>query len=266
VLLEAMRKLMRAVCLFDDLHLMFLCIPAETGIYLPDFANAIWEEIFRRHGHVIGLITGKTQADLQKFIVRGVAGRLQLEASEKTVYEKIYAASVLAAVIEERSLASIERQFEIDRGSIQALQSSSASFAGQGAKFAEAMGFNSLSVALLSFLRRLSFGVKAELIDLMALPSMRRDVARAMFDSGIRSPQDLLGYSVDQVAQMMPQAMRKLGDDEVEDVAMRIMQEAAAICEQMAMLEMFEEEAALKKVMKQEDEQGGTRKFTQSGS
>jgi replicative superfamily II helicase len=253
-LCEQMQKFMRGVCLFDDLHLMVLCTPTETGVYCPAFSDAIWESIFKRHRHVIGLITGKTPGEIDRFIIQGVAGRLQLRPEEKVIYEKIFAATILVELIQERPLTGIEKEFEVDRGTIQTLQTSAASFAGQGAKFAEAMGYHALNVALLAFLRRLTFGVKEELIELMSLPSMRRDLARRMFDQGVRCAEDMLDVSVSELVELMPHGEGGMTGEDKADIAERILKEAAAVCDQIAMLEKFEEESAWTNVMKNEDD------------
>jgi replicative superfamily II helicase len=240
---DACTKIMKGLCLLDDVHLIFLCIPPETGISLPPFGRGIWERIFEKRSQAIQLITDKTAADMQRFIVRGIAGMISLGKDEQSTYEKIYAANLLAELVDECSLTKVERAFEVDRGSIQTLQSAAASYAGQGAKFTEAMGYQALSVVLLTVLKRLSFGAKGELIYLMNMPSMRRDIARMLFNGGYKSAQEVSALTTEELVAMMPHQEGGMTETDFEVVAKRIIEEADALTEHLAMLEQFEEES-----------------------
>jgi POLQ-like helicase len=245
---------MRGLNLADDVHLVFLCTPADPGLPLPPFSDALWERIFAEHGQVVGMITGWSGPEMQRFVILACAGRAAPSEIQRRELEKLFAACVLTRIIEERQLAEIEREFKVDRGNVQALQVTAAALAGQAVRFAEEMGFHVLAVALGTILKRLSFAVKSELIDLMTMPSMRRDIARVLFDAGFKNPEDVRELSVRELAAMVPHQEGGMTEEDVEEVVKKVIEEADALVEQMALLERFEEESTWKKVMRMEDE------------
>lgn len=196
---DILEKMMKSLCLIDDLHLLFLCSPQQTGVYVPSFKEPIWESIFEKHSHVIYLITDKTIDELRRIIVFSFNGRLQMDSENLSIFERIYTACVLECLIDEMSLSEIEKKYNIERGTIQSLQTNASSYTGQVTRFVESMEFLPLAAALQQFIKRLSFGVRNDLVELMRLPSMRREIARKLFDKGIKEPKDLVMLSVDEI-------------------------------------------------------------------
>lgn len=246
---EATNKLMASVCLIDDLHLIYLCTPSRTGIPLPSFKEEIWEEIFESHIHVIGLITGKTIQQLRLMIIRSFSGYGdEIGPKERPVFEKIFGACVLSNLIEESPIQYVEKKYKIDRGSIQMLQSSSSMFSGQATKFCEVMGFHPLAAALKQFTKRITYGVKNDIIDLMSIPSMRREIARSIFDHGYSTLNDLHTLSPEEIASMIPTDGDGLNNDDLIEIASQIAGESSTLAEQLAIIEDLEEQATWKKI------------------
>jgi hypothetical protein len=82
---------------------------------------------------------------------------------------------------------------------------------------------------------------------------MRRDVARALFDAGFRTPEDVRSLSARELAALMPHQEGGMTEEDFEEVARRVIEEADALAEQIALLERFEEESAWKKTMREGD-------------
>lgn len=242
-------KLMAQICLLDDLHLIFLCTPSRTGVLLPSFKEEIWEEIFEKHSHVIGLITGKSIDQLRLIIVKSFSGYGEgIDPKERPLFEKIYGACVLSSLIEEIEIHLIEKKFKIDRGSIQMLQSSSSMFSGQATKFCEVMGFHPLAAALRQFTKRITFAVKSDIIDLMSIPSMRREIARSIFNHGYQTLSDVHSLSAEEIASMIPTGTDALSSDDAYEIASQIAGESNTLAEQLAILEDLEEKATWNKI------------------
>ena len=88
------------------------------------------------------------------------------------------------------------RKFKTERGTVQSLQMQSASFAGQTSKFCELIGAGLLATTLNRFRQRLNFAARTELLNLMTLPSMTKDIARRLVDSGLNSPIEISELTV----------------------------------------------------------------------
>ncbi|EAY18777.1 DEAD/DEAH box helicase family protein [Trichomonas vaginalis G3] len=245
---EAVKKIMKMLCLSDSLHLLYLCIPNQTGIYLPPFTDNTWETIFLKHSHVINLITDKTQEDLRRMIIQSFNGK-KLSQSEMSLFERIYAGCVLEKLIDEHSIVEIESMFKIDRGTIQILQTSSGSYAGQATKFCEEMDYSILAAALVRFRKRLEFGVKDELIELMEIPSITREIARDLYNNDIKTTIDICEMSRRDLYHIVKKAKGGFGsglnDNDIKSISRSIKSEAKKLSKHKNLLDDYAEKATL---------------------
>ena len=244
-------KLMGSLCLVDDLHLVYLCTPScsnNDAVNIPSFKEPIWEKIFQSHENVISLITGYTSADLKKIIIQSYGG-YGISKEEEQLFTKIYEACILFDIVDETPIDMIEKKYGIDRGTIQALQASSASLAGQARKFCEEMGYHPLAAAIQQFSRRLGFGVRSDIVDLMTIPSMRRDIARILFDKGYQTILDIASIDPRELSAIFSEKQNELRESDVIELSNSVIHEASILAEQMSILEELEEEATWKKAM-----------------
>ena len=241
-------KVMKTLCLVDNLHLLFLCIPSSTGIYIPPFSDDVWEMLFKKHSHVIHLITDKGVNELERIIIGSYTGKI-LKKDELIVFERIYAGCILERLIDETSLQELEQKFKVDRGTIQILQTSSSSFAGQATKFCDEMGYTILSAALTRFRKRLEFGVREELVELMELPSCSREVARVLYSVGIRNAHDCSEASMKEIIKSVRKGRggpgSGLSEDDIINIAKSIRKEAKQLSKHKSLLEQFSESATM---------------------
>ncbi|OHT01982.1 DEAD/DEAH box helicase family protein [Tritrichomonas foetus] len=260
---ESTKLLLNSICLIDNLHLIYLCTPSQLssssssiGMKLPSFQDPIWESIFEKYSHVISLITSKNINQLRALIIKSYAGHGDTLSSseEQIVFEKIYGACILSQIIEEVPMAKIERKYKIDRGTIQMLQSNASAFAGQATKFCESMNLHTLAVALSQFTKRLGFGVKSDLIELMMIPSMRREFARALIDYGYQTVTDVAQLTPKDLVMILPKLGEGLNETDFDEMAKKICEEARTIAEQLAILEEMEDEATWKIIQDSESD------------
>jgi hypothetical protein len=87
----------------------------------------------------------------------------------------------------------------------------------------------------------------------MGIPSMRRDIARMLFNNGFGNPEDVGALTVQELVGMIGAEESGMTEDETVEIAKGIIGEAEALTEQMGLLDKFEEESTWKKVMKLED-------------
>ncbi|KAH0791825.1 DEAD/DEAH box helicase family protein [Histomonas meleagridis] len=252
MLYDIIDKMMSSLCLVDDLHIVYLCTPSQTGVYIPSFNEQIWDKIINSHWKAIHLITNYSKQELQKIFINSIGGYRKLNLTEINVFERIYSASILLEIIEEKPINIVETVYKTDRGTIQALQSNAASFAGQITRFTEALGYFPLAASIQQFRQRLSYGIKAELIGLMSISAMRKDFARILYDEGIQSLNDIAMLNIEKLKEIISNNLiseNGISDDELNDIVKSIYDEAKEVSEQFALLEEYEEESTWRKVL-----------------
>jgi replicative superfamily II helicase len=81
----------------------------------------------------------------------------------------------------------------------QAFQHQSAAFANKVSKYCQIFEPTVLGAALNELGQRLKFASKGELISLQSLPNVNRRIARALYNSGKKSPKDVSRMNIDQL-------------------------------------------------------------------
>jgi hypothetical protein len=236
---EKLKQASANCCLSDDLHLLYICIPQDLGFATPSYRDEIWELLHTKHAHVFSLTVGLTESAFQRLVTLAHRnGPTKENTADDARLDQFYAACVLLAVIEEQRLSQVEREFKVERGTIEALQTATATFAGQVCKFCELGGFAVLGAAINRFRQRLNYAVKNELLPLMALPSCTRGIARLLFTQGVEEPEDLVRRTVEDICGLT-------GGDGGRILAMRLKEEAQRLSEFWQTSQAFEEELRL---------------------
>jgi replicative superfamily II helicase len=204
MVLDNLEKASKNCCFTDDVHMLYLCVPTEIGFATPSYRDDIWTKLYEGHAHVVQLTIGLDKTAFNRIVSLAFrSGDFKAGEGIDAQLDRFYAACVLLAVIEERPMGDIEKQFAIDRGSIESLHTSAASFAGQVGKFCELCMFSMLGAAIHKFCQRLNYAVKNELLPLMAMPSCSRNMARILYNQGIEHPNDLTNCTVQEIAVLL---------------------------------------------------------------
>jgi replicative superfamily II helicase len=236
---EKLKQASAACRLCDDLHLLYVCMPADLGFTTPSYREEIWEKIRAKHADVFSLTVGLTESAFQRLITLAHRDGPTKENNEDDGHlDQFYGACALLAVIEEQRLAQVERDFAIERGTIEALQTATATLAGQICKFCELGGFAVLGAAIHRFRRRLNYAVKNELLDLMSLRSCTRGIARLLFTHGVEDSENLARRTVDEIAAL-------IGGEGEMGLAKQLKEEAQRVSEFKQRSQEFEEEMQL---------------------
>ena len=255
-LYETIQKIQLDLCLVDDIHLLYLCVSPQIATLIQPVAynNVRWNYIFNHHKHVIQLITGMNEKQIENIqdypVIYGGLGRVNKTID--TNLDRIYASVILLELINETPVSEITKTFKIERGTIQSLQMQSATFAGQTSKFCEIIGSGLLATTLNRFRQRLNFAARTELLGLMVVPSITKEIARRLADVGITSPLDLADLTVEGIAALIvphdndndsdPQKVLTPSDNEME-LAEKILKDSKEYEESFTKLEILEETA-----------------------
>ncbi|XP_034047739.1 helicase POLQ-like [Thalassophryne amazonica] len=124
----------------------------------------------------------------ESFITRKAAGQAVKKNVNGVVVRRLYLALVLFSLLKETSLWSVAEKFQLSRGFIQTLLSSSSAFCSCVLHFTEELEeFWPFKALFTELTRRLSYCAKAELIPLMEVSGVMEFRARQLYDAGYKT-------------------------------------------------------------------------------
>lgn len=134
----------------------------------------------RRVADLVGIEEG--------FLARAVRGRVLTRTDQQrqslAVHRRFFASLALQDLVHEVPLNIVARRYGANRGMLQSLQSSAATFAGMVTVFCEKLGWTNMALLLSQFQSRLSFGVQRELCDLVRISLLNAARARMLYNAG----------------------------------------------------------------------------------
>ena len=152
----------------------------------------------RRVGDLVGIEEG--------FLARAVRGRILTRTEQQrqslAVHRRFFAALALQDLVHEVPLNVVARRYGANRGMLQSLQGSAATFAGMVTVFCEKLGWTNMELLLSQFQSRLSFGVVRELCDLVRISLLNAARARMLYTAGY--------HTIASVAAVPPSAIENI--------------------------------------------------------
>uniref|UniRef100_A0A3B4ZRH4 Helicase, POLQ like n=1 Tax=Stegastes partitus TaxID=144197 RepID=A0A3B4ZRH4_9TELE len=188
VLYRDLSRGLEALLLNSYLHLVYLVTPYD----LVPQCKPDWMVFFRQFT-LLSAAEQKMSAAVgvpESFVARKAAG--QTVKTVNAVVGRMYLALVLLSVLKDTDLWSVAQRFQLSRGFVQTLLSSSSAFCSCVLHFSEELEELWPFRALLAELtRRLSYCVKAELIPLMEVAGVTESRAKQLYNAGYRTPTHL---------------------------------------------------------------------------
>ena len=162
-----------------------------TPIYIQDQWPSIdWYQYLRIYERLpanmrrVADMVGVEEAFLARAIRGRVLTRTEQQRQSLAVHRRFYAALALQDLVHEVPLNVVARRYGANRGMLQSLQGSSATFAGMVTVFCEKLGWTNMELLLSQFQSRLSFGVERELCDLVRISLLNAARARMLYNAG----------------------------------------------------------------------------------
>ncbi|KAL4193941.1 hypothetical protein AMTRI_Chr05g66280 [Amborella trichopoda] len=229
VVLDDLSRAREAFVLASDLHLVYLVTPINVDVE-PD-----WELYYKRfmelsnldqsvgnrvgvkepflmrmaHGaptvHTLGKsrLNGRRQyAKSQSFCMTSFNNMLSDELSLR-VCRRFYVALMLARLVQEVPVMAVCEAFKVARGMVQALQENAGRFALMVSVFCERLGWHDLEGLVSKFQNRVTFGVRAEIVELTTIPLVKGSRARALYRAGLRTPQAVAEASIPDIVKAL---------------------------------------------------------------
>ncbi|KAG8375552.1 hypothetical protein BUALT_Bualt10G0111900 [Buddleja alternifolia] len=119
------------------------------------------------------------------------------------VCKRFYVALILSRLVQEVTVGEVCEGFKVARGMVQALQENAGRFASMVSVFCERLGWHDLESLVGKFQSRVSFGVRAEIVELTAIPYIKGSRARALYKAGLRTPQAIAEASIPEIVKAL---------------------------------------------------------------
>ncbi|XP_058074387.1 helicase and polymerase-containing protein TEBICHI isoform X4 [Magnolia sinica] len=161
-----------------------LC-PEESLVVLDDLSRAREGFVLSSDLHLVYLVTPIN---------------VDVEPDWELYYEKFMQLSVLD---QEVSVVDVCEAFKVSRGMVQALQENAGRFALMVSLFCERLGWNDLEGLVAKFQNRVSFGVRAEIVELTNIPYVKGSRARALYKAGLRTPLAIAEASLSEIVKAL---------------------------------------------------------------
>ncbi|KAG7217776.1 hypothetical protein INR49_010128 [Caranx melampygus] len=223
---------LEALMLNSYLHLVYLVTPYDLVSQVkPD-----WMVYFRQFT-LLSAAEQRMSAAVgvpESFVARKAAGQTVKNSADPAVACRMYLALVLFSLLKETDLWLVSSRFQLSRGFVQTLLSSSSAFCSCVLHFTEELEELWPFRALLTELtRRLSYCVKAELIPLMEVTGVMECRAKQLYDAGYRTLTHLANADPALLSRSIENLYRKQANQIVASAKMLLSEKASALQEEV---------------------------------
>nr|XP_057917242.1 DNA polymerase theta [Doryrhamphus excisus] len=195
-----LQRAMKGFVLENDLHVIYLITPLYAEWTAIDWYQffCLWEQLpssMKRVAELVGIEEG--------FLARSVSGKLVVKTEKQrrqmAIHKRFFTTLVLQDLVNEVPLGTVASKYNCNRGQLQSLQQSAATYAGMVTVFCKRLGWSNMELLLSQYQTRLSFGVQRELVDLVRVSLLSATQARALYAQGLCTVAELARASVAEV-------------------------------------------------------------------
>uniref|UniRef100_A0A8C7MBJ4 Helicase POLQ-like n=1 Tax=Oncorhynchus kisutch TaxID=8019 RepID=A0A8C7MBJ4_ONCKI len=232
LLYRDLSKGLESLMLNSFLHLIYLVTPYDmVSQCKPD-----WMVYFRQFT-LLSAAEQKMCAAVgvsESFVARKAAGQNVKKNVDQVVVSRLYLALVLQSLLKETDLWSVADRFQLSRGLIQTLLSSSSVFCSCVLHFTEELEeFWPFKALLTELTRRLTYCVQAELIPLMEVAGVMERRAKQLYNAGYKTLAHLANADPNVLAKTVENLFKKQANQIVASAKMLLNEKADALQEEM---------------------------------
>ncbi|KAJ8751696.1 hypothetical protein K2173_025862 [Erythroxylum novogranatense] len=224
IVLDDLSRAREGFVLASDLHLVYLVTPVNVEIE-PDWELfyerfmelsaldqsvgnrvGVSEPFLMRMAHGAPMRTFKRSTDNLKALHGAYNSICGIKSNNMSSHEQIlrvckrfYVALILSRLVQEVPVVEVCEAFKVARGLVQALQENAGRFASMVSVFCERLGWHDLEGLIIKFQNRVSFGVRAEIVELTTIPHVKGSRARALYKAGLRTPLAIAEASIPEI-------------------------------------------------------------------
>ncbi|XP_073285327.1 helicase and polymerase-containing protein TEBICHI isoform X1 [Primulina huaijiensis] len=240
IVLDDLTRAREGFVLASDLHLVYLVTPINVDVepdwelyyerfmQLPSLDQSVGNRVGVQESFLMRMAHGAPSSHRSRDYSKGFRGnhnhrlgistnRILSDDQMLRVCKRFYVSLILSRLVQEVSVVEACNAFKVARGMVQALQENAGRFASMVSVFCERLGWHDLESLVAKFQNRVSFGVRAEIVELTAIPYVKGSRARALYKAGLRTPQAIAEASVSEIgkalfesSQWTAQAQRKI--------------------------------------------------------
>ncbi|XP_010546537.1 PREDICTED: helicase and polymerase-containing protein TEBICHI [Tarenaya hassleriana] len=228
IVLDDLLRAREGLVLASDLHMVYIVTPINVDV------EPNWELYYERFMELSALdqSVGNRVGVVEPFLMRMAHGapvralnrlrdrmkHLRGEYDEQKgttsnnmlsdeqmlrVCKRFFVALILSRLVQEASVSDVCEAFKVARGMVQALQENAGRFSSMVTVFCERLGWHDLESLVAKFQNRVSFGVRAEIVELTNIPYVKGARARALYKAGFRTPQAIAEASIPEIAKSL---------------------------------------------------------------
>ncbi|KAF3701621.1 Helicase POLQ-like [Channa argus] len=232
VLYKDLSRGLEGLLLNSYLHLLYLVTPYD----LISQCKPDWMVYFRQFT-LLSAAEQKMSAAIgvaESFVARKAAGQTVKKDVDMVVVRRMYLSLVLFSLLKETNLWSVADRFQLSRGFVQTLLSSSSAFCSCVLHFTEELEeFWPFKALLMELTQRLSYCVKAELIPLMEVAGVMESRAKQLYNAGYKTLTHLANADPAVLSKTIENLYKKQANQIVASAKMLLNEKAAALQEEV---------------------------------
>jgi replicative superfamily II helicase len=130
------------------------------------------------------------------------------EKEQVMVAKRFYFALILCDLVNEKTVWDVSKKYRINRGNLQRLMASASMFSGMMVRFCHTMKWSFLECILSQYSKRLGFGVKSDILELVQIEGVGQVRARALCNAGFKDVKSIAQASPNKLVKKLK---KKLG-------------------------------------------------------
>ncbi|KAJ7318007.1 hypothetical protein JRQ81_004169 [Phrynocephalus forsythii] len=187
-----LQRAMKSFVLENDLHSLYLVTPLYEDWTKIDWYQffCLWEKLpasMRRVAELVGI----EESFLACSVKGKIVARTEKQRRQMAIHKRFFTSLALLDLINEVPLKDVAKKYGCNRGQLQSLQQSAATYAGMITIFCNRLGWHNMEQLLSQFQSRLTFGVQRELCDLVRISLLNAQCARALYNAGLLTVADV---------------------------------------------------------------------------
>ncbi|KAJ0247364.1 Helicase and polymerase-containing protein TEBICHI [Hirschfeldia incana] len=228
IVLDDLLRARDGLVMASDLHLVYLITPINVGVepnwelYYERFMElspleqsvgnrvGVVEPFLMRMAHGATVRTMNKQRDVKRNLRgennnrHGSTSSTMLSDEEMLrVCKRFFVALILSKLVQEASVSEVCEAYKVARGMVQALQENAGRFSSMVSVFCERLGWHDLEGLVAKLQNRVSFGVRAEIVELTSIPYIKGSRARALYKAGLRTCQAIAEASIPEIVKAL---------------------------------------------------------------
>ncbi|XP_050312719.1 helicase POLQ-like isoform X2 [Anthonomus grandis grandis] len=197
----------KSLVLLNCLHLLYLVTPYETAEQIKPNIHVYYDVL--THLNEKELQTARVLGFDEGVVVKMATGKVSKQISEK-VLNRFYVTLMLYDLWNETPVFKVSEKYQINRGIVQNLMTSSATFASNVVNFCEQLDeFWAFGHLLKGMSQRLSHCCIKELAPLMELPAVKQSRAKQLYAAGYKQIQSIAKANVNELVEKVEYMSRR---------------------------------------------------------